>query len=171
MPATRSVPPHVDADADADEGGSATAWTGEKRRKTTHLASSEDVAEAMDIQLQEVHGNRQEEGSGSVFSALDKTSFEEIDGICAVLRLRETTCRRGRIKAPQDWDVMHRRLKQLRLNEVMWFPFWIPTATRHFLSVAIAKDSNFHLLMCPFSFSYTDHTTVRPGYIIRRCCY
>ncbi|KAK3148587.1 hypothetical protein QOZ80_3BG0296870 [Eleusine coracana subsp. coracana] len=122
LPASRPVP-HAD-----DEGASATAWTGKKRLKTisrtSPLSSSEDGAEPMDVQLQEaaqgVEEGRQEEDSGSVFSGLDQFSLEEVNRFCAVLDLRETSCQRGRIEeAAQDRDEIYRRIRQLRLHEII----------------------------------------------------
>jgi hypothetical protein len=83
LSATRSV---AHDDASANQGESATAWTGEKRRKTIRpppLSSSEDAEGAMDIQFQEVQGVTQQveqdrqEDTGSVFSVADKISLEE----------------------------------------------------------------------------------------------
>jgi hypothetical protein len=127
LSATRSV---AHADASANQGESATAWTGEKRRKTIRpppLSSSEDAEGAMDIQFQEVQGvtreveqDRQDEDTGSVFSAADKISLEETNRLCEKLKSRESTCRQGRLQAimtPEERDEMLRYIRRLRLGD------------------------------------------------------
>ncbi|CAO2207543.1 unnamed protein product [Urochloa humidicola] len=88
LPAVRPVPP-----GGAGESESRTAWTGEKRRKTTTrpmrpspLVSFDDDADMMDIQ----HHPPEDDSGLRVYSANDEISDAELDLCLRKLESRET---------------------------------------------------------------------------------
>lgn len=121
-PGIRSVP---HPGAGAGEEGSATTWTGEKRRKTigsSTLSSSEDATDAMDIQLQEGHEKgRQEEAGSFVFSEQDLISLEESIQCRRKLELRETWAKEesSRQLTLAEVEELRQRVLELRFNDYL----------------------------------------------------
>jgi hypothetical protein len=114
LPAVRSAPPG----GGAGERESGTAWTGEKRRKTTRPSpfdSTDDDAEMMDIQ----HHPPPEDNSGLlVYSANEEISKEELQ-----LCLRKIDSRHPidlysyRIHSEQERQELYERFCQLRMRD------------------------------------------------------
>ncbi|TVU05093.1 hypothetical protein EJB05_48244 [Eragrostis curvula] len=108
LPTTRFVP--------HDEDGSATAWTGEKKRKTIRSSS-----EVMDIQLQEMQGGMPgveddlQEDTGSVFSARDQISTEEVNSLWKKLQSREKHSFQK--MSDEEGCKINERIDKLRLME------------------------------------------------------
>jgi hypothetical protein len=117
LPAVRSVPA-----GGSGECESATAWTGEKRRKTTcpsPLGSPDDATDMMDIQLQEGQGGGR--GGGQRHPPEDNEIGDEELNLC----LRKVKSRKPTIFLPtatminnlRKIEELHQRFHQLRMEE------------------------------------------------------
>ncbi|CAO2184003.1 unnamed protein product [Urochloa humidicola] len=115
LPAVRSVRP-----GGAGESGSGTAWTGEKRRKTTTrpspLGSSDDDADMMDVQ----HHPPEDDSGLHVYSANDEISDKELELCLSKVESREPPP----IDIPfapriydEQLDELYERFCQLRMRE------------------------------------------------------
>ncbi|XP_025822200.1 uncharacterized protein LOC112898008 isoform X1 [Panicum hallii] len=121
LPAVRSVPA-----GGSGECESATAWTGEKRRKTTcpsPLGSPDDATDMMDIQLQEGQGGGR--GGGQRHPPEDNEIGDEELNLC----LRKVKSRKPTIFLPtatminnlRKIEELHQRFHQLRMEEYSKF--------------------------------------------------
>ncbi|RLM61567.1 hypothetical protein C2845_PM14G21350 [Panicum miliaceum] len=117
LPAVRSVPA-----GGSGECESATAWTGEKRRKTTcpsPLGSPDDATDMMDIQLQEGQGGGR--GGGQRHPPEDDEIGDEELNLC----LRKIKSRKPTVFLPtatminnlRELEELHQCFHQLRMEE------------------------------------------------------
>ncbi|CAL5000230.1 unnamed protein product [Urochloa decumbens] len=156
LPAVRSVPP-----GGAGESESGTAWTGEKRRKTTNrpspLGSSDDDAD-MDIQ----HHPPEDDSGLRVYSANDEISDEELDLCLSKVKSRETP-----IYLPfttriydEERDKLYERFCELRMNDYLKIvkpeDIYVPEGSKYPPEIHMWDDDQYCIFDWTFNNEFYD---------------